>query len=114
MQIVLFARDDSSHPNYASESYHRFDVVDILPDGVELGKEVTLPTFYVVDCDATMEELQHLKEPLLALPAADYRELRRRKHSLDGLPAPYYANLIATGRASIPLGVLIANQRIKT
>ena len=102
MQIVLFARDDSVAPNYQTDNYHRFDVVDIIDDSIELSPREKA-NFYIIDCNCAKADVEHLKQ----------QGMSKRDYSLDGLPDPYYTQLIATGRQTIPLGVIIANQRIK-
>lgn len=107
-KIVIFNRDDSALPNYERESYHRFDVVDIIPDDVDIGTDVKPPTFLIVETDTPIEDLQYLKEPHINIAAAEYDTLHRRLYSLDNMMAQvgarehYKTTLLATGKVAVP------------
>lgn len=107
MQIILFNRDDSSHPGYISQRLHPMDVVAILPDGTDPGSDVVDSSdFIIIDCACTMSDVEHLIEPRY-IPASNGDIDRQRAVSLSGMPQPYLNTLIAGRRATIPLNSLL-------
>jgi len=64
--IILMAEPPNS--NLALPlSTKKYDVVEILPDGMNPGEQVCLPIFLVLRVpDKTPQELQYLKEPVMS------------------------------------------------
>ena len=64
--IILMAEPPNSNLALPS-SVKKYDVVEILPDGMNPGEQVCLPTFLVLRVpDKSTKELQYLKGPVMS------------------------------------------------
>jgi hypothetical protein len=113
MKLIVFLRDDSLHPRYNSESFHQWDVIEIIEDNTNPGRSVDKQTFGIIKCKATKEQLIHLKEPLEVPMALNGQILKQRKYSLDFLDPDHKKTLLSGGQVTLSLDDLTQVQRKK-